>query len=202
MTMTMTPFVDAHCHVNFAAFQGDYKEVISRAHAAGVFLVNVGTQKDTSLRAVEMAHEFPSGVYATVGIHPIHTDASHHDAEELGVSQIHAEEGQRSSALSQRGSAPRGLMSRAEEFDFEYYKKLAMDDVVVAIGECGLDYYRLKLKVESCKLKQKEVFEEHIRLAAEIKKPLMIHCRDAYADLIEILSTFPSTPSSGPRGNF
>ena len=55
---------------------------------------------------------------------------------------------------------------------------------MVAIGECGLDYYRL---TPGTKKKQKEVFEKQIELAQEIKKPLMIHCREAFADLIAIL---------------
>ncbi|MEK7077412.1 MAG: TatD family hydrolase, partial [Patescibacteria group bacterium] len=78
-------YIDCHTHVNFAAFKDDWKKTISRAHQAGVFLVNVGTQKDTSRRAVEIANECEEGVYATVGVHPIHTDKSHHDEDELGA---------------------------------------------------------------------------------------------------------------------
>lgn len=86
-------------------------------------------------------------------------------------------------------------MSRGEEFDFEYYKKLAEDEKVVAIGECGLDYYRITMNSEPRTLnneqglrkKQREVFIKHIELANEIKKPLMIHCRNAFSDLIDIL---------------
>lgn len=174
----MKKFIDCHTHVNFAAFKGDYKEVIARAHAAGVFLVNVGTQKDTSRRAVEIANEYPEGVYAAVGIHPIHTDASHHDADELGSSD-----------------KEESFTSRGEEFDFEYYRKLAADPKVVAIGECGLDYYRIKEQGLRIKEKQRGVFEEHIRLAKEVKKPLMIHCRDAFSDLIDILTKYQAAGS-------
>ncbi|MEK7479311.1 MAG: TatD family hydrolase [Patescibacteria group bacterium] len=186
-------YIDCHTHVNFAAFKDDYKETITRAHEAGVFLVNVGTQKDTSRRAVEIANEYDEGVYATVGVHPIHTDVSHHDADELGSS-----------------IAVESFTSRGEDFDYEYYKKLALDKKVVAIGECGLDYAafvrerreRLQKRasaetlsegglpqedIEQKKEKQKEVFEGHIRLAGEVGKPLMIHCRDAFHDLIEVL---------------
>ncbi len=54
---------------------------------------------------------------------------------------------------------------------------------MVAIGECGLDYHRKENKKE-----QKIIFLEHIRLSKETNKPLMIHCRDAFGDLIEILN--------------
>lgn len=170
----MMKFVDCHTHVQFGAFEKDYKKVILRALENNVFLINVGTQKDTSRRAVEVAHEFQEGVYATVGIHPIHTDKSHHDADELG-------ETDKSVVFTSRG----------EEFDFEYYKKFALDPKVVAIGECGLDYYRMMTNDndDDGKRKQKAVFGEHIRLAREVKKPLMIHCREAYKDLMEILDS-------------
>ena len=51
-------FFDAHTHANLEAFKDDYKEVVSHALSAGIGMVNVGTDKNTSLRAVEIAHEF------------------------------------------------------------------------------------------------------------------------------------------------
>src|SRR3989344_4051555 len=76
--------------------------------------------------------------------------------------------------------------SREEKFNYTFYEKLSQDPKVVAIGECGLDYYRLE---EDTKQKQKEVFEGQIALAQEINKPLMIHCREAFNDLISILKS-------------
>ena len=64
-----------------------------------------------------------------------------------------------------------------------------MDPKVVAIGECGLDYYRTEDREQRTKDKQKEVFVRHIELACEVGKPLMIHCRDAYDHLVEILNS-------------
>lgn len=78
-----------------------------------------------------------------------------------------------------------------EEFDFEYYKKLASHPKVVAIGECGLDYYHAKIED---KARQQDIFEKQIAIANELKKPLMLHIRNgvsgthnAYKDAIEIL---------------
>lgn len=61
--------------------------------------------------------------------------------------------------------------------------KLASDDIVVAIGETGLDYYRVQGDVEW----QQARFRRHIRAAREVGKPLIVHSREARADTIRIL---------------
>jgi len=83
-----------------------------------------------------------------------------------------------------------------ENFNVEEFRHLANHKKVIAIGECGLDYYRLNnlstSDVDRIKEKQKHVFLEQVKLANELNKPLMIHCRpskganDAYEDLIKI----------------
>lgn len=163
----MPRLFDVHTHAHFAAYGDEYKDVIDRALADDTWLVNVGTQRDTSAKAVEVAEKYPEGVYATIGLHPIHTEQSFHDSKELGD-----------------GSAAKEFTSRGEEFDADYYLKLGKSDKVVAIGECGLDYYRLG---EESKSKQEKVFVTQIELANELGKPLMIHCRNAFPDLIKLL---------------
>lgn len=60
---------------------------------------------------------------------------------------------------------------------------------IVAIGECGLDYYYTQNpKIISL---QKELFEKQIELAIAHKLPVIIHCRDAFDDLFEILAKYP-----------
>lgn len=78
-----------------------------------------------------------------------------------------------------------------EEFSYEDMLALALNKKVVAIGECGLDYFRSD--DEAFKIKQKEIFNLHIQLALQVDKPLMIHARpskgamDAYNDVLDIL---------------
>jgi len=151
--------------VNFKAFDADRGETIQRALDAGVHIMNVGTQQDTSAYAVEMAEKYPTGVYAAIALHPIHTSASFHDTKELG------EEG-------------KAFTSRGEIFDPEFYEHLAMNPKVKAIGECGLDYYRLE---ENTAELQKKVFIQHIQVANKVGKPLMCHIRNAYKDAADIL---------------
>jgi TatD DNase family protein len=164
-------FLDAHTHVQFSAYDTDREAVILRAENAGVRFVNVGTQKDTSRCAVELAEKYEH-VFAVVGLHPVHTSKSFHDADELGG-----------------GEAAKGFTSRGEIFDADYYRELASHPKTVAIGECGLDYFHFNedeprdMQIQ----KQKDAFVAQIALAAEIKKPLMIHCREAFSDLIDML---------------
>ena len=79
----MPKYIDIHAHVNFKAFDEDRDEVIARALEADTWVINVGTQVDTSKKAVELAHKYREGVYAVIGLHPIHTEKSYHDKEEL-----------------------------------------------------------------------------------------------------------------------
>ncbi|MBI4160091.1 TatD family hydrolase [Candidatus Wolfebacteria bacterium] len=146
---------DTHSHLQFDAFNADREEIIKKCLARGIFMINVGTQKETSRRAVEIAHQYGAGVFAAVGLHPNHLEPNaHHDYKESNASAY-------------------------EEFDEEFFRKLAADPKVVAIGETGLDYYRLMSDELGIKEKQKEVFKKHIELAIELGKPLIIHCRNA-----------------------
>ncbi len=167
-------YIDIHSHLHFTAFDADREAVLKRTLDSGTWMINVGTQYDTSVNAVKLANSVTSGVFATVGLHPTHTSKSYHDKQELG------EEGE-------------AFTSRGEVFDYDAYRKLGQDPKVVGVGECGLDYYRLH---EETIDKQKRVFEEHIKLADELGKPLMLHIRnspeggaDAYQDALDILKS-------------
>lgn len=89
-----------------------------------------------------------------------------------------------------------------EVFDYEKYLELAKHKKVLAIGECGLDYFHhTKDKDEQVRL-----FKDHIRIACEVSKPLMLHVRpkdgmDAYNDAIEILKE-EKNKNPNLRGNF
>ncbi len=176
----MTPqYIDIHSHVNFKAFDEDRDAVIQHALDNHTWVINVGTQLDTSRKAVEMAHHYKEGVYAIIGLHPIHTGASFHDEKELG-------------------EGGKEFTSRGETFDKVAYRELLKDPKVVGIGECGLDYYRCTPETIE---KQKKAFIEQIELANEVNKPLMLHIRNgstdsspqaipernAYADALSIL---------------
>lgn len=73
-------------------------------------------------------------------------------------------------------------MEHMEAVDFERY---ASHPKCIAIGECGLDYFRLEGSDEEKqreKSRQDEIFRRHIRLAKQYRKPLIVHIRDASHD--------------------
>lgn len=171
----MFKLIDTHAHVEFKAYGDEADLVMRRALDAGMTIINVGTQIDTSKAAVAMIEKYPEHVYAAVGLHPDHTWKHIMDEEDIR------------------------FVTREEEFNYEAYKQLALNPKVVAIGECGLDYYRFEgledAVIQKIKAKQKEVFLQHIELAIELDKVLMVHCRpskgtmDAYTDVLSILNS-------------
>ncbi len=77
-----------------------------------------------------------------------------------------------------------------ESFDSNLLKKYINHPKCVAVGECGLDYYRLpkdKNEKEAQKEAQKKIFKIQIDLAKEYKKPLIVHIREASKDSLDIL---------------
>ncbi len=66
--------VDTHAHVNFSAYRLDADEVIRRSLDNNTWLINVGSQYSTGKKAVELAQRYEKGVYAAVGLHPIHAE--------------------------------------------------------------------------------------------------------------------------------
>jgi len=79
------------------------------------------------------------------------------------------------------------------EADWAELERLATSDRVVAIGECGLDYYRDL----SPRPVQQAVFARHIALAADLGLPLVVHCRDAYRECFEVLRSEGEPPLRG-----
>lgn len=143
----MIKIIDAHTHIQFEQYNDDRKEAITRSLEAEIGMINAGADLKSSEDAVDLAHRYENGVWATVGIHP----------------------------------------TEPKDFDkFPEIERLAHDKKVVGIGECGLDYFRDK-NTEVQK-RQKVVFEEHIALAHKFKKPLIIHCREAFNDVADVLT--------------
>lgn len=153
-------YFDAHCHVQFEAYDEDRDAVFAAMRDAAIGGILVGTDSDLSKKAVQYADG--KTLFASVGLHP--------------------------------NDKPN------EGYDDAFYTELARDPKVVAIGECGLDYFRPE-DPEAEKVRQKDVFARHIELAGSLGKPLMIHARpskgtmdtyeDAYTMLLEAKKKYP-----------
>lgn len=160
--------IDAHAHVNFNVYKDDAEEVIRRANDDGTGMLVVGSQFSTSERAIDYAdaHE---GMWAVVGLHPSHLFSLHVDESEVPYD------------------------TREETFDADAYRALvARSKKVVAIGECGLDFYRMPEGLDRtvARERQEAGFRAQLDLAHELHLPVMIHCRDAHRELATILEEF------------
>jgi TatD DNase family protein len=168
----MINYFDSHTHLQFICFEDNREEIIKKTLKRGVGFINSGTNKITSEKAVLIANKHPfEPVYATVGLHPVHTYKTNYLDENESLEN-----------------------EKVEKFDYDFYKKLAQEKKVVGIGECGLDYFHIESENEdNIKENQKKIFKKQLELAKEINKPLVIHCRpskysvDAYKDIYEIL---------------
>ena len=126
-----------------------------------IWALAIGTATENGKKAIALA-DATEGVWATVGLHPSHTTSDHIDTDEGEVDE--------------HDVTVEGLVSLARTS-----KK------VVAIGEAGLDFFRLPEDREPAIEKQEKVFRAHIEAAKELDLPLVIHCRDALTRLAEIL---------------
>lgn len=191
-------FFDTHCHLNFQIFHNDLSFVIRKTLADDVWFVIVGTHYENSKRGISIARKYKKGVYSTVGLHPIHL-----------IKQKIIEGGVE-------------FVTSGETFEYSRYKKLIessrrkgflCNDVresgchgrIVAVGECGLDYFYSDNK--NIRETQVAVFIEHIRLASEFQLPVIIHARgnkadpvSVYNDLIKILESERISVMNGVRG--
>jgi len=164
--------IDTHAHVNFNAFKDDADDVIRRSLAGNTWMILVGTEAKTSKRALDYANKYEKGVYAAVGLHPVHLE------------EVLAENNDENGSYS--------FVTKAEVFNYENYEKLAKFEKVVAIGEIGLDYYHINLdgNIAEIKSRQREVFWEQLVLARNLDLPAIIHCRQAHDDVLAILTDF------------
>lgn len=166
--------VDSHAHLDFV---DDLDNALERTKAAGVGkIITIGTSVESSKRAIEIAEKYSDDptsssrtrlrgaglqIFATCGLHPkdAKTELAKHSIDDL-VGQ---------------------LRSIAES-----------SDKVVAIGECGLDYYLgtrdqgLGISEKDKKF-QRELFEAQIKLATDLDLPIVIHCRNGWGEIFDLI---------------
>ena len=144
---------------------------LARMKAAGIRrAITCGCEVPTLQSTVDLAVRFPDQLSAAIAIHP--NDAPLH----RGITE----------------ESPDGLTHGLDPWHREYSLEdavslvgdLARDNLVVAIGETGLDYFRT---ADECRPVQCEAFRAHIALAKELNLPMQIHDRDSHKEVIETL---------------
>ncbi len=158
----MTPFlIDTHCHLHFPAFDADRVAALVRMREKNIAAITVATSMRTSEEGIECAKAHHN-VWATVGYHPEHLTSSYLDASEGPI----------------------------DAFDPAEIERLARSSSsVVAIGETGLDFLRIdkdRDREEAMRV-QEDALRQHIAIAHSLKKPIVIHCRNAFQRLAKIL---------------
>jgi TatD DNase family protein len=176
--------IDTHTHLNFEVFKDNWKDVVEAAVEAGVEkMIVVGTDLESSKRAVEMVQEHPA-LYAAVGIHP------HHSRALLGSLNVKTKMSKLINELNELAKQPK----------------------VVAIGEVGLDrhkYNNSKYQMTNDKNGdeliwelQKALFIAQVRLAVKMDMPLIIHSREVGDKVLEIMLNIKCQISKPIRGVF
>jgi TatD DNase family protein len=163
-------WIDSHCHL-----QDQYRPVgtellaaLSEAAAAGVGgVVCVGTDAATSLQAVELVKRVRASTTpspGTTGGGPLP-----HDFEAWATMGLHPHE------------ASHGV----EEVELALAGALEADDhgVIVAVGECGLDYHY----EHSPRAAQRDAFAAQVALARRYDLTLVVHTREAWDDTLDVL---------------
>jgi TatD DNase family protein len=160
----MNPYlIDTHCHIHFPPYDTDRMEVLARMKEKNIWGITIGTGLKNSAAGLRFA-EATEGVWATVGLHPEHVTSDYHDENE--------------------GEKPEKFATQEQMVEIA-----SSSPKCVAIGETGLDWYRIDaaLDAEKAKADQEKVLHEHLRASYELELPLVFHCRDALLRLAEML---------------
>lgn len=156
--------IDTHCHLNFEIFDTILEKAIADATAAGVtHYIVPGTDIESSAKAVAVSKKFEN-TYAAVGIHPHHAYQAQYD---------HA-----------------AVPALLKELD-----TLLDPSDIIAIGEIGLDRHTYEsTKYEDYTVTsdfletQQRLFTHQLFLAAFIRKPIIVHNREATDWLLDLLT--------------
>ncbi len=177
--------IDTHCHLTFPDFQGQVPRVLDDARAAGVMgVITISTTTDDCLDALAIARAHEN-VWCTAGVHPLYSD-------------VQDERAQRRAAQSAAAGAPGVEVARAgaSGHNWANLARVAADPKCVAWGELGLDkhYPTPPLEVQRAVLEEQLAFIESVHAGARLdpgsgerELPIVIHCREAFDELIPVL---------------
>jgi TatD DNase family protein len=183
--------VDSHCHLDF--LDADLDQILKAAHDMDVeYVLSVCTNLDNFPKILQIARSYKN-VFTSLGIHPSEKLDKEPSVDEL----VKLAEDPDHSSHPRESEDPvthlKSLDSRVRENDKEHENSDCNSSLVVAIGETGLDYHYDFVSQEAQQIR----FRNHIRAAREIKKPLIVHTREARADTLRIMQEEGADKVSG-----
>ncbi|WP_210588302.1 TatD family hydrolase [Streptomyces sp. GESEQ-35] len=160
------PVADSHTHLDMQS--GTVEEALAKAAAVGVTtVVQVGCDVRGSRWAADTAAAHDA-VHAAVALHP-------NEAPRI----VHGDPDGWSRQGAREPGGDAGLDEALAEID-----RLAALPHVKAVGETGLDYFRTGPEGKAA---QERSFRAHVEMAKRHGKALVIHDRDAHADVLRVL---------------
>ncbi len=170
--MPILPIFDTHAHLDLPQFDGDRADCFWRIEKGGYSL-----PQELDGYAIDMQGVLLPGIDVKSSVDCItHARQSAKLFPAVAIHPNHAHE--------------------ATEEDWQSITELARLPEVVAIGETGLDRFWDHCPIE----RQRDFFRRHLELSQAACKPIFIHCRDAWDDLLPILRDFASSSHSEPCG--
>jgi TatD DNase family protein len=159
----MAIFYDTHAHLDYADFAAELPQVVARAEAAGIAkIVCIGTDLESSRRAIKLAEEFPN-VFAVVGWHPSNVMEAPEDLRP---------------ALRELAGHPKVVALGETGLDYHRLPSMSKD----VPGRIEDD--------ERYKAKQASLFRQHLEVAADLRLNCVIHQREALEDTLGQLAPF------------
>lgn len=169
----MPKYFDIHSHLNFP----DYKK--DSAEDGASWEEVIGRLKETETHTIVVGTDFASSksaVELAEKYEEIYACVGVHPVDDLSA-----------------------------DFDVSLFSELVKHPKVVAVGECGLDFFRTPRSLGEVGQqefeRQKKLFMDQVEFALEHDKPLMIHSRSAYPELLEMLEPLSIEHGSKLRGN-
>ena len=198
--------IDTHSHLDGPEFAEDLEQTLLRAKAAGVEKIFVpGICWADTPRLLEICNTHAGLLYPMVGLHPENImDEDYHEvlekmerliaesvAETEGMNIASAESEGMNAALAE-SEGMNAALAETEGMPYACKKHIAKAPII-GIGEVGLDLYW----DDTHKSEQMEVLESQLQWAEKYRLPLMIHSRNAHAELMEIMERHRSSNLTG-----
>lgn len=188
--------IDTHSHLDGPEFAEDLEQTLLRAKAAGVEKIFVpGICWADTPRLLEICNTHAGLLYPMIGLHPENImDEDYHEVLEK-MERLIAESVAETEGMNLASAESEGMNAALAETEGMPYacKKHIAKAPIIGIGEVGLDLYW----DDTHKSEQMEVLESQLQWAEKYRLPLMIHSRNAHAELMEIMERHRSSNLTG-----